>query len=476
MSSGFRVLHLVRPFLSVLPEVQSADRKVPFREKVLYTMVALFIFLVCSQLPLYGIQNSNGADPWYWARVIMASNRGTTMELGISPIVTSGLVMQLLAGSKIIEVDNSIKEDRALMNGAQKLLGVLITIGEAVAYVVSGMYGDVRELGAGNAILIIVQLFFAGIIVICLDELLQKGYGLGSGISLFIATNICENIIWKAFSPTTINSGRGIEFEGAVIALFHLLITRSDKVRALKEAFYRSNLPNITNLAATVLVFLVVIYFQGFRVDLPVRSKRARGQQGSYPIKLFYTSNMPIILQSALVSNLYFISQLLYKRYGGNFLVQLLGRWQEAEYGQSGQLVPVGGLVYYISPPSSLSDIAANPLHAIFYLAFMLTACALFSKTWIEVSGSSARDVAKQLKEQQMFMQGHRESSLQKELNRYIPTAAAFGGMCIGALTVVADFMGAIGSGTGILLAVTIIYQYWETFDKERQEMFGMFQ
>lgn len=75
-------------------------------------------------------------------------------------------------------------------NGAQKLLGVLITIGEAVAYVLSGMYGDVRDLGAGNAILIIIQLFFAGIIVICLDELLQKGYGLGSGISLFIATNI----------------------------------------------------------------------------------------------------------------------------------------------------------------------------------------------------------------------------------------------------------------------------------------------
>merc|ERR1712087_785903 len=204
---------------------------------------------------------------------------------------------------------------------------------------------------------------------IILDELLQKGYGLGSGISLFIATNICESIVWKAFSPTTLNIGRGTEFEGAVIALFHLLITRPDKIRALKEAFYRQNLPNVTNLLATVLVFVVVIYFQGFRVDLPVKSQRTRGQQGSYPIKLFYTSNMPIILQSALVSNLYFISQLLYKRYGGNFLVQLLGRWQEAEYGQSGQLVPVGGLVYYISPPSSLSDIAANPPHAIFYLA-----------------------------------------------------------------------------------------------------------
>ena len=140
---------------------------------------------------------------------------------------------------------------------------MLITIGEAVAYVVSGIYGDVRDLGAGNAILIIIQLFCAGIIVICLDELLTKGYGLGSGISLFIATNQCESIIWKAFSPTTVNTGRGAEFEGAVIALFHLLITRSDKVRALKEAFYRPNMPNITNLLATILIFLVVIYFQG---------------------------------------------------------------------------------------------------------------------------------------------------------------------------------------------------------------------
>lgn len=161
-----------------------------------------------------------------------------------------------------------------------------------------------------------------------------------------------------------------------MIALFHLLITRTDKVRALREAFYRQNLPNVTNLLATVLVFLIVIYFQGFRVVLPVRSKNARGQQGSYPIKLFYTSNMPIILQSALVSNLYFISQvnvlhatkfivylcitveitstlfiqLLYKRYGGNFLVNLLGIWKQSEY--SGQSVPVGGLAYYVTAPS----------------------------------------------------------------------------------------------------------------------------
>lgn len=453
--------------MGILPEVQTPERKVPFKEKVLWTAITLFVYLVCCQIPLYGIRSNDSSDPFYWMRVILASNRGTIMELGISPIVTSGLVMQLLAGAKIIEVDQSDKEERALFNGAQKLFGMIITICQGTAYVMSGMYGPVSELGVGNTLLIIIQLFAAGVVVLLLDELLQKGYGLGSGISLFIATNICENIVWKAFSPTTINTGRGTEFEGAIIALFHLLITRQDKVRALKEAFYRQNLPNLTNLLATALVFVIVIYFQGFRVDLPVKNMRQRGAQGSYPIKLFYTSNIPIILQTALVSNLYFLSQLLYRRFSDNILVNLLGRWRET---QGGQTIPVGGIAYYISPPVNWADIVDDPFRAMFYVTFVLTACALFSKTWPEVSGSSARDVAKQLRDQQMVMRGHRDSSLEKELQRYIPTAAAFGGLCIGALSVVADFMGAIGSGTGILLAVTIIYQYFEIFVKEQQE------
>jgi len=460
-----RFLHLVRPALCVLPEVEQPDRKIPFRERVLWTVITLFIFLVCCQIPLYGVQTTKSSDPFYWMRVLLASNRGTLMELGISPIVTSGLVMQLLAGSNIIEVNQGLKEDRALFSGAQKLFGIIITLGEAVAYVFSGAYGPLSALGAGNAVLIIFQLFFAGVVVITLDELMQKGYGLGSGISLFIATNSCENIIWKAFSPTTINTGRGTEFEGAVIALFHLIITRTDKVRALKEAFYRQNLPNISNLLATVLVFVIVIYFQGWRVDLQVKYQRHRGQLASYPIKLFYTSNMPIILQTALVSNLYFFSQFFHNRAPNNIFVKLLGKWSTEGGGPN---IPTGGLAYYISPPLSMSEILSDPIHAIIYIVFVLTSCAFFSKTWIEVSGSSPRDVAKQLRDQQMVMKGHRDTALITVLNRYIPTAAAFGGMCIGGLTVLADFLGAIGSGTGILLAVTIIYQYYEMFAKEQ--------
>jgi len=296
---------------------------------------------------------------------------------------------------------------------------------------------------------------------------------LGSGISLFIATNICENIVWKAFSPSTMNTGKGMEFEGAIVALFHMLFAKSDKVTALKEAFYRQNAPNITSLFATVLVFFVVIYFQGFRVDLAVKNQKVRGQMGTYPIKLFYTSNTPIILQTALVSNLYFFSQLLYKRFKGNMLVNLVGQWQEVEY--SGQSIPVGGIAYYISPPHSFTDIWEDPIHAVLYVTFVVSSCALFSRTWIDVSGSSARDVAKQLRDQQMMMPGYRDSDLPRVLNRYIPTAAAFGGACIGGLTIVADFLGAIGSGTGILLAVTIIYQYFEIVYKEKEQGHSLF-
>jgi len=233
-----------------------------------------------------------------------------------------------------------------------------------------------------------------------------------------------------------------------------------------------TNLPNCWNLMATLVIFIVVIYFQGFRVDLPVKYAKYRGQQSSYPIKLFYTSNIPIILQTALVSNLYFFSQLAYKRYRTNFIVRLLGRWQEVE-GTGGQFIPVGGLAYYVSPPKSLAEILYDPLHAFFYVAFVLTACAIFSKTWIEVSGSSPKDVAKQLRDQEMVIGGFRPKSTITVLNRYIPIAAAFGGMCIGALTIIADFMGAIGSGTGILLAVTIIFQYFEMFVKEQANESG---
>ena len=213
---------------------------------------------------------------------------------------------------------------------------------------------------------------------------------------------------------------------------------------------------------------------QSWRVNLTVKLQKARGMERPYPIKLLYTSNMPIILQTAFVSNIYFVSKMLYKSQPNSPFIKLIGEWATTSTSTSPESaaaaqysVPVGGLAYYISPPATLSVLLHDPFHALFYLVFTLTACAVFGRTWIEVSGKSVRDVARQFRENQVVMKGHRDTATATILRRYIPIAAALGGMCIGLLSVVADYLGAIGSGTGILLTVTIIYDFCEAFMRE---------
>lgn len=172
MSGRLRFIDLVQPVQHLLPDIEQPQKKLAFKEKMLWTAITLFIYLICCQIPLYGMVKQEGADPLYWLRVILASNKGTLMELGISPIITSGMIMQLLAGAKLIEVNQGAKEDRELFQCVQKLFGLIITVGEALAYLLSGMYGDLGDLGVVNSFLILMQLTTAGIIVILLDELL----------------------------------------------------------------------------------------------------------------------------------------------------------------------------------------------------------------------------------------------------------------------------------------------------------------
>ena len=194
------------------------------------------------------------------------------------------------------------------------------------------MYGPLEAVGAGNAILIVLQLTFASIITILLDDMMTKGYGLGnSGTSLFIAINMAETVLWNMFSPISYKVGSGEtmneQYEGSIIELFYGVIFRSNRLGAIQNAFFRSELGNISNVLATALVFLIVIYFQGFRVTLRLCNTKS-SSESPYPIKLFYTSNIPIILQTALVSNLYFFSQMLYRNFKGSFIAGIFGNWQ----------------------------------------------------------------------------------------------------------------------------------------------------
>ncbi|NHJ85471.1 MAG: preprotein translocase subunit SecY [Asgard group archaeon] len=456
-----RFLKIFKPFTHLTFEVKKPERTVSFKEKSIWTIVCLVIYFIMISVPLYGVTTGTGqTDPFFAMRAILASQRGTLGELGIGPIVTAGLIMQLLVGSQIIKVDFNDPEERALYTGAQKVLSVLMILFEAGAYIFGGAYGE--DLDVLTMTLIFLQLLAAGLVIMLMDELIQKGYGMGSGISLFIAAGVSFNIINGLFAFTEgIGNNPAGRYYGAVIAFFYGL-THGEK---FINVIYRPINPDIIAFLATIIVFGMVIYVESMRIEIPISHAKYK-IPARYPIKFLYTSNIPVILASALFANVYFISQILYKRMQGNPIVDLIGRWDFS----SEQPYPTGGLVYFTTAPRGISEVIGDPLRAAVYIVILVIACMIFSAIWLETAGMGSRDVAKQLLDADMQIPGFRRNPkvLEKYLDRYIPIAALLGGLFVAVLAGFADFLGALGTGTGILLTTGIIKQYSEIIAQER--------
>jgi len=466
---GFDLLTTLRPILELMPNIPKPHRKIPLKKRLFYTFGALALYLVCSLLPLYGVKKVANADPMYHLRVLTASSKYTLMEFGISPIVSSGMILQFLSGFGLIQKNPGDPTSVALFEAAQKLAGLAMTVFQAGNALYSGEYGTRDQVGVFGAVCILLQLITAAIVVILLDETLQSGYGIGSGISLFIATNICEQIMWRLFSFQHFQYGRGSEYEGAIVAFFHLLITRKNKLRALREAVFRSHLPNLSNVFSTALVFIAVVFFEHIKINVGLETTVNRAEPQPFEIKLFYTSNTPIIVQSTIISQISTFSRAIWSRWPESVVTQILGVWR-SESGLSDEYArPVSGLIYYMQAPTSIQQTLNDPLHTLLYLIFCLGSAGTIAYFYLNVGGQSASEVAKNLKNQGLTIKGHRsnEAVIEHALNRYIPTAAALGGILTGLLSFVADFLGAFGSGTGIILAVSIIYQFAEELTKE---------
>jgi len=456
-----RFLSLFKPLARVLPEIKVPERKVGFNEKIFWTAIVLIVYLVMSEIPLYGI-SPDIQDQFGQLRVIFASNRGTLMELGIGPIVTAGLILQLLVGSAIIRADMSDPQDRGLFTVASKFFSILLTGIQASAYIISGMYGSIA---GPTTIVIFLQLIGAGIIVMLLDELVQKGWGLGSGISLFIMAGVAQNILWQTFNP-----GAGL-FVGSLDNLLRGGQTLTQWIIGV------GSYPSLIGFLATIGTFLVIIYLEGVRVELPMTYAGYKGFRSRYPIKLLYVSNLPVIFASALFANVYFFSQLIWSTQGRpapgqNFLLDIIGQYNTTNN------QPVGGLAYFVTPPNNITSVAAEPIRASVYLGILVVFCAVFSLIWLEVGGLGPDKVAKQLMDSGMQIPGYRRSGrpIQAILKRYIPVVTILGGVIVGLIAGIADFLGVFGTGTGILLSVGIIYQYYELLMRERAaEMFPAF-
>jgi preprotein translocase SecY subunit len=463
-----RFLNLFKPIGRILPEVKVPERKVKFNEKIFWTALVLIVFLVMSEIPLYGIA-AGLQDQFSALRVIFASSRGTLMELGIGPIVTAGLILQLLAGSALIKCDMSKPEDRGLFTIASKVFSILLTGIQAGAYLISGMYGN--DLGIA-AIVIFFQLVAAGIIVMLLDELVQKGWGLGSGISLFIMAGVAQNILWQTFNPTP---GGGL-FVGGL----SLLLSNQPTFTLMDWIFGSgASSASLVGFIATIAAFLVIIYLNGIRLELPMSYAGYKGFRSKYPIKLLYVSNLPVIFASALFANVYFFSQLIWStsnKNNSNFWLNWLGTYGTT--GNNTQTQPIGGLAYYVTAPQSLQNVSQDPVRALIYLGILVAFCAVFSLIWLEVGGLGPSKVAQQLMSSGMQIPGYRRSErpIEAILKRYIPVVTVLGGVIVALVAGISDFLGVFGTGTGILLSVGIIYQYYELLMRERAaEMYPAF-
>jgi preprotein translocase subunit SecY len=218
-------------------------------------------------------------------------------------------------------------------------------------------------------------------------------------------------------------------------------------------------------LVVTIIVFAVVTYLQALRVEIPISYAKYRGFRGRYPVNLLYVSNLPLILVSSLFMDIYFFIQIIISRLnplGDNVWINWLGTFQNNQ--------AVGGLAYYLTSPRNLSQFLSDPIRALVYAVMITGLCGLFALIWLQVSGMDPESVAQQLVDSGLQIPGFRRSvkPIQTVLERYIPTLAVIGGLVVGVVASFSDFFGAYGTGTGILLTVGIIYQYYQTIAKEQ--------
>ncbi len=447
-------MSLVDNIIYNLPEVSGPTQKrLPFKEKLKWTIIVLVLFFILGAIPLFGLGH-NALEQFEYLSTVLAANFGSIVSLGIGPIVTASIILQLLNGSGILKMDLTTHEGKRRFQGIQKLLSIIIIIVEAAIFVVMGGLAPPPEL-AGTAVymqlqlILIFQLFLGGLIILFMDEVVTK-WGFGSGISLFIAAGVSQSLFVRALSPVKV---AGTEFSvGAIPAFFQALAAGEPGTAGLMVAA----------IIATAVVFAIAVYAQAMKIEIPLSFGRVRGYGIRWPLSFMYTGVIPVILVSALMANIQLFATLLESRGW-----PILGTFSNG--------VPQSGLVAWINAPNIVGRIVAGNVvpsdigQALIYMLIMILGCVIFSVFWVQTAGMDARSQARQIMASGLQIPGFRkdERILEHLLNRYIHPLTIMGAIAIGFLASIADLTGALVSGTGILLAVMIIYRLYEDISKQ---------
>ncbi len=493
-----------------LPSVKKPDGHVHFRTKLTWLIVILVLYFVLTNVMIYGLDQAETVDLFESYRAIMAGAQGSLMHLGIGPIVTGSIIMQLFVGAKIINLKLTDDDDKGVYQSVQKLLVVIMIVVEAVPQVygylqpsttfVSNMDGFMAGNGANLAkLLIVLQLCFGSYLVFLMDETVSK-WGIGSGISLFIAAGVAESIFTGTLNWMPADSGSPLSVNNPPIGTFPKTIYFLGEMSSgsMSGGGYEQILiqpPNpIIALVGTLSIFFFVAYVESCRIELPLAHESARGARGRYPIRLIYASNIPVILIAAVLANVSMFSLLFWSN---DFFVNwpILGRegmWSQATnigYYLEGQTTPAGGLAWYLSTINGITDwllpffnsaylpegkaVWQVGVHLAVYGGVMIIGSILFAKFWIETTNMGPEAVADQIMESGMQIPGFRRDPRvlsEMVLKRYIPVVTVLSGAIVGGLAFFADLLGTVGntSGTGVLLAVGIMIQTYEAIGREQ--------
>ncbi len=450
-------MSLYEKIIGNLPEVAGPTQKrLSFKEKLKWTGVILVIFFVLGLIPLFGL-GKNALSQFEYLSVILGASFGSITSLGIGPIVTASIVLQLLNGSGIVKFDLTSAEGKKRFQGTQKILAIFFIIFESAIYVFMGGLAPSDAL-AGTPLyfqielLLIFQLFLGGILILFMDEVISK-WGFGSGISLFIAAGVSQTIFIRALnflpSPTNPNISAG-----AIPALFQSLAAGDPVTAGLMFA----------SVLSTVIVFVMAVYTQAMKIEIPLSFGRVRGHGIRWPLNFIYTSNIPVILVAALLANIQLWARLLQGWVGHP---TWLG-------GFSGNQA-ISGLASWIYSPNIVGNIIKGNIsmgdvsHSLVYMLIMVVGCVIFSIFWVQTAGMDARSQAKQIMSSGLQIPGFRKDQrvLENILSRYIWPLTVMGAIAVGILAAVADLSGALGSGTGLLLTVMIIYRLYEEISKQ---------
>ena len=435
-------LEVLEPIFKFIPEVKSPVHREDFNEKLKWTALVLVLYFILTLIPLYGVA-PGAIDNFAQVRAVMAGSFGSILTLGIGPIVTASIVLQLLVGSNLLDLDLSSHKDKSQFQATQKLLSIVFTIFEASVLVFTG---NISPMDSSYTLILIFQLVIGALVIIYLDEVVSK-WGFGSGIGLFIAAGVCQTIIVGTFS--ILNGTDGL-FAG-IIPKF---------IQQATTGVYDFII--LIPLIATIVVFLVVLYGESMRVEIPISHGsvrghgRIRGSVGKYPLKFVYSSNMPVILTSALLVNVTLFANLFQKI---GFPI----------FGHIDAGKPVDGIAWLLSTPKWYMFVT-EPIHVIIYAIFFIGFCMLFSYLWVEISGLNAKKISEQLYNSGIQIPGFRSSKRQlyKILKKYIPALTIISGIYVGLIAFLADLTGALGGGTGVLLTVGIIHKLYEEMAEEQ--------